>query len=111
VTDPPERLAEIRRARSEAAERWAAVRTQLQVGALVSGTVERLVPFGVFVDLGVGFPGLIRRTDLDPAGGLVQDDEFPELGSTVEGIIVGLEEDAQQVILSRRLSEFARFAR
>ena len=109
VTEPSDRVAQIRQVRSEAAARWAVTRSRLQVGDLVSGTVETRVPFGIFLDLGIGFPGLIRRTDLDPAGGLVLDEEFPEIGVTVEAVIVGLPEDAQQVILSRRLADFNRF--
>jgi hypothetical protein len=67
VSDPAERLAQIRRSRTEAAERW------------------------------VGFPGLIRRTDLDPSGGLVETGEYPELGAAVEAVIVGLPEEAGQI--------------
>jgi ribosomal protein S1 len=38
---------------------WARVKSSLSLGGTVTGTVVRQYPFGVFVDIGRGFPALL----------------------------------------------------
>ena len=41
-------------------EEWRLLQSRLAVGALVSGVVVARYPFGVFLDIGVGFPALLE---------------------------------------------------
>jgi ribosomal protein S1 len=109
VGEPSERVRAIRETRQRSTEEWAAVRARLRVGSLVSVTVTDHQPFGVFVDIGEKFLGLIRRPELDPAGAPIAMSEYPGLGSRFQAVIVGLPEDGQEILLSCLLADFSRF--
>ena len=42
---------------------WEEVKQQYPVGSIIEGTVVSVVPYGVWIDLGVGFPGLLLIPD------------------------------------------------
>ncbi len=49
---------------------WKGVEDRYQVGTTVSGTVSRVEPFGVFVNVEAGIDGLIHSSKLEPNHGL-----------------------------------------
>ena len=55
----------------------AQVESTLAVGAVLTGTVERVEPFGVFVRLGPGQTGLIPNAELGTARGTDPRKIFP----------------------------------
>lgn len=77
---------------------WEALRQQLVYGQSVTGTVVGKSPFGAWVDLGVGFPGLLEITVI---AGLTPEKyrlgDWCPVGSEVTAFIGGFREDSRQI--------------
>jgi small subunit ribosomal protein S1 len=78
----------------------AQVESTLAVGAVLTGTVERVEPFGVFVRLGPGQTGLIPNAELGTARGTDPRKTFPS-GSEVKVLVLAIEEGGRRIRLSR----------
>ncbi len=66
---------------------WEAIKSKYQRGTFVQGKVIKHKPFGIFLDIGEpGVIGLIRIVDLVDEGEMNKD-FYPEIGSTVGGIV------------------------
>jgi len=70
------------------------------VGALLTGTVERVEPYGVFVRLGPGQTGLIPNAELGPTGSPDPRKAFPA-GTEVKVLVLAIEEGGRRIRLSR----------
>ena len=70
------------------------------VGAVLTGTVERVEPFGVFVRLGPGQTGLVPTAELGTARGADPRRTFPA-GSEMKVLVLGIEEGGRRIRLSR----------
>jgi len=73
--------------------------SSVEVGALLTGTVERLENFGVFVRLGPGQTGLVPVSELATARGTDLRRAFP-VGSELKVVVVAIEEGGRRVRLS-----------
>lgn len=78
----------------------AQVESTLAVGVVLTGTVERVEPFGVFVRLGPGQTGLIPNAELGTARGTDPRRAFPS-GSEVKVLVLAIEEGGRRIRLSR----------
>jgi small subunit ribosomal protein S1 len=78
----------------------AQVESGVQIGAVLTGTVERVEPFGVFVRLGPGQTGLIPNAELGPTGGADPRKGFPA-GAEVKVLVLAIEEGGRRIRLSR----------
>jgi small subunit ribosomal protein S1 len=76
------------------------VASAVSVGAVLTGTVERHEPFGVFVRLGPGQTGLVPNAELGTARGADHRRLFP-LGSEMKVLVLALEEGGRRIRLSR----------
>jgi small subunit ribosomal protein S1 len=76
------------------------VESGLTVGAMVTGTVERVEPFGVFVRLGPGQTGLIPTAEVGPTPGPEHRKAFPP-GTEVKALVLAIEEGGRRIRLSR----------
>ncbi|MGA9349742.1 MAG: S1 RNA-binding domain-containing protein [Anaerolineae bacterium] len=74
---------------------------ELAKGEQVTVTVDRILPFGVFVRLKDGREGYIRRRELSLAGD-VNPQEVVSLGQQIEAVILELEEPSRSIELSHR---------
>jgi len=72
----------------------------LEVGAVVTGTVERVEPFGVFVRLGPGQTGLIPNAEMGTPRGADHRKEFAP-GTAVKVVVLAIEEGGKRIRLSR----------
>jgi small subunit ribosomal protein S1 len=70
------------------------------VGAVLTGTVDRVEPFGVFVRLGPGQTGLVPNAELGSARGADPRKAFPA-GSEMKVLVLGIEEGGRRIRLSR----------
>jgi small subunit ribosomal protein S1 len=70
------------------------------VGAVLTGTVERHEPFGVFVRLGPGQTGLVPSVELGTSRGADHRRLFP-VGSEMRVLVLALEEGGRRIRLSR----------
>jgi small subunit ribosomal protein S1 len=70
------------------------------VGAVLTGTVERHEAFGVFVRLGPGQTGLVPTAELGVARGADPRKAFPA-GSEMKVLVLAIEEGGRRIRLSR----------
>lgn len=84
----------------ESKEKLAETMGRLEPGALFSGTVRKIMPFGVFVDLG-GVDGLVHISEL--SWGRVEDpSEVVSEGQEVQVKVLGVDEKSDRISLSLR---------
>ena len=106
-----ELLAERFPARDPEVERreWDTLKDGLAVGQVISGVVVSKAPFGAWLDINVGFPGLLLIPDvarITPER--CQADEWCPLGSTVEAEIVLFNDPVRQIRVSQGLPHESR---
>jgi small subunit ribosomal protein S1 len=77
-----------------------AVDSTLAVGTVVTGTVERVEPFGVFVRLGPRQTGLIPNAEMGTPRGTDHRKEFAP-GTEVKVAVLAIEEGGKRIRLSR----------
>jgi small subunit ribosomal protein S1 len=75
------------------------VESRVAVGAVLTGTVERVESFGVFVRLGPGQTGLIPGAELGTARGADHRRAFP-LGSEIKVLVLAIEDSGRRIRLS-----------
>jgi len=79
--------------------RWPEVRSRLAVGQAVRGEVVCRAPFGVWVDIGAGWPALLRVPEMAGARERpIRFEEYPALGAVVEAWVLWLGERAEIVL-------------
>jgi small subunit ribosomal protein S1 len=74
--------------------------SSVAVGAVLTGTVERHEPFGVFVRLGPGQMGLVPNAELAATRGSDPRKAFPA-GSEMKVFVLAIEEGGRRIRLSR----------
>jgi len=72
----------------------------VSVGAVLTGTVERVEPFGVFIRLGPGQTGLVPNAELGTGRGTDLRRMFP-VGSELKVLVLAIEEGGRRIRLSR----------
>src|SRR5688572_22866272 len=90
-------------------DEWEKLTARWRVGQIVTGRIDEYVAcgaFGAFVDLGVGFLGLIENPNF--ASDRVRHFDEPPVGATVEAVITTFDDRIQQVRLSIRPEDLAR---
>lgn len=86
---------------------WDEVKQQLRVGERVQGVVTHLAPYGIFVSIpGIPFAGLVQITDFKDTG-MMTPEEYPAIGSTVVGVVLGFKGIGQQIWLGMKPSQLA----
>lgn len=83
---------------------WHDLKSTLGVGSIVMGSVSRHETFGVFVDIGYGYDGLIQITDFKDEGRMSAD-EFPEIGSVIRAKVLGFKDHGHQIRLGVKPSQ------
>lgn len=89
---------------AESSEAWERLKVELLPGSQVSGRVVARYIFGLFVDVGVSFPALLPVTHFHPSPKTrpVTIEEYPEIGSTIEGRVVSFNDRTRQIGLTQR---------
>jgi small subunit ribosomal protein S1 len=77
----------------------AQVESNVEVGAVLTGSVERVEPFGVFVRLGPGQIGLIPNAELGPTRAADQRKAF-RAGMDIKVLVLAIEEGGRRIRLS-----------
>jgi small subunit ribosomal protein S1 len=75
------------------------VESAVAVGKVLTGTVERSEPFGVFVRVGPGQTGLVPNAELGTARGADHRKAFPP-GSELKVLVLSIEEGGRRIRLS-----------
>jgi hypothetical protein len=83
---------------ADAEAAWVAVKKRLAVGESITGVVVARAPFGAWIDLGVGFPGLLEINgiaNLTPEHYRAGD--WCLAGSEVTALIGGFRDEGRQI--------------
>ena len=87
---------------------WENVRDKLPVGTRIQGRVTQHWPFGVFVEIPrIPFQGLVQLTDFRDEGRMTPD-QYPEVGSLVDAVVLGFKETGKQIWLGMKPSQLCR---
>lgn len=82
---------------------WDQVKAAVPIGAEVSGRVVSCQPFGVFVDLGLGFSGLLEVPEFGDATARSRGmDGFPAVGAVLTARVLQHMDHNQQLRLTQR---------
>lgn len=85
---------------------WEELKAVLNVGDEVSGVVLKHEAFGVFVDIGCRFDGLIEIIAFLDAG-IMTPNMFPAVGTRVKAKVLGFRETNNQIWLSVKPSQLS----
>jgi small subunit ribosomal protein S1 len=80
---------------------WKALVKDFPVGAIIEGTVTKLVPFGVFVELGDGVEGLVHISEM-AKGHVETPDQVTAVGSKVHVKVMDVDLERRRISLSMR---------
>ncbi len=76
------------------------IESTIAVGAVVTGTVERIEPFGVFLRVGPGQVGLIPNAEMGGTKNTDYRKEFPP-GTEIKVAVLSIEDGGKRIRLSR----------
>jgi ribosomal protein S1 len=87
----------------ERAADWDLVKAGLKVGSRLSGKVAARYIFGIFVDIGVGFPALLEITQFNPPPKRrpVVIEDYPAVGCTIIARVVSFNDRNRQIGLTQ----------
>ncbi len=84
---------------------WQELKRSIKPFQAITGTVVRHEPYGVYVDLGLPFEGLIQITDLTDKHGLLGTKDFPFIGQQITAVVLGFKENNHQIWLGTKTSQ------
>lgn len=85
---------------------WAELKKALPVGSLVHGTVVRVAPFGVFVRLNeADAVAALLVTHFEDGDRRFELEDYPQVGTSIEAVVVDLADHNFQVRISTRRSD------
>jgi len=80
---------------------WKQLVENFPIEAIVEGRVTKLVPFGIFVELGDGVEGLVHISEM-AQGHVETPDQVCAVGDTVQVKVMAVESDRRRISLSMR---------
>lgn len=86
--------------RALARDPWQDAATSFPVGQRVTGTVNRLQPFGAFIELGPGIDGLVHISELGAERRVNHPSEVLNIGDRVEATVLGVDLERRRISLS-----------
>src|SRR5262249_41191917 len=79
---------------------WLSLKQRFAVGSTVCGTVSARYQFGVFIDIGVGFPALLVIVRFKEGKRRTFAADFPAVGSLIEAKIWGWNDRDRVIVLT-----------
>lgn len=84
-------------------ENWERLISTLNPGDEVTGVVVARAHFGIWVDIGEGFPALLESIVIDGMDGeMYQKDEYCPVGSSIKAKISGFADRTRQIYLHQK---------
>ncbi len=80
---------------------WKQLVKNFPIGSIIEGTVTKLVPFGVFVELGDGVEGLVHISEM-AKGHVETPDQVASVGQKVHVKVMDVDEERRRISLSMR---------
>jgi ribosomal protein S1 len=84
---------------------WETIKQTIRVGTLVRGIVTYHAPFGIFVAIpDCSFEGLVLIANFKDSGTMTPD-EYPPVGSPIEGVVLAFKDKGNQISLGMKPSQ------
>ena len=83
---------------------WDELKRTLEVGTIIVGTITRHEPYGVFVNIGYEYDGLIQITEFKDEG-VITPEFYPPIGTEVRAQILEFKDHGCQVWLGVKPSQ------
>ena len=82
---------------------WELLKQQLSIGTVLSGRIFARTIYGIFFDVGMGFPAQMNVTDFGivKKDGTIFPDDYPALCSEISGRFAGFDDDDQRLKVVR----------
>jgi len=77
---------------------WEKLKSKLNIGTVVTGVVTKHEPYGVYVNIGYSFDGLIQITDFK-SHGVMTTAEYPPINSEIKAKVLGYKEVGKKIWL------------
>jgi small subunit ribosomal protein S1 len=87
------------------ADPWEDVASRFEAGSLVTGTVTRTAPFGVFVEIAPGIEGLVHISEMSYVKRVHKPEEEVSPGDRIPVMIKNVDTEAKRIALSMRDAE------
>jgi len=84
---------------NERSSEWERIHRSVSLGAVVSGPVVFRPPFGVYLDVGLGYPALLLATRFSPQ--LDGPRDLPAIGKVVAGSVIHYSDSSRQIVLQQ----------
>jgi len=83
---------------------WEHAKTLVRLGDTVTGEVIKQYRFGVFVELGVGFPALLQVVQFgaEQSRRYTSMSDYPALGTRISARVAGFQDRQREIILTQR---------
>lgn len=79
-------------------ENWNRLKSELKIGDTVQGRIFKVEPYGVYVDIGRDFYGIVLAPQIGKES--IAFDEYPKIGETISAIILGFSHYRSQLEFS-----------
>ncbi|MFK7777107.1 MAG: S1 RNA-binding domain-containing protein [Gimesia sp.] len=85
---------------------WAELKSSLKPGMKLTGTITRHESYGFFVAIpNVDFEGLVQITDITDEKGRLSPSDYPQVGTLIEGVVLGFQETGHEIWLGTKPSQ------
>jgi small subunit ribosomal protein S1 len=84
---------------------WEGIERRYPTGAVVTGKVVNMVPYGAFVELEKGVEGLVHITEFSWTKRITKPSEMLKIGDDVKAVVLGIQTQDQKISLSMRQLE------
>lgn len=71
-------------------ESWKKLKNELQIGQIISGVVFKIEHYGIYVDIGKDFHGIVLAPYISKE--IIEVKDYPKIGEVVTGIIIHFSE-------------------
>ncbi len=73
------------------ADSWNTLKKELQIGEIISGKVFKVEPYGVYIDIGKDFYGIVLAPYI--SNNRITIEDYPKIGEIVTGLIIHFSEE------------------
>ncbi len=84
------------------ADPWSEIEARFPVNSRSTGTVKNITNYGIFVELSEGVGGMVHISDLSWTKRYAHPSEFIKVGSPLEVIVLGVDNDKRQISLGHK---------
>lgn len=79
---------------------WESMRSEIQVGAKITGTISSITDYGLFIEVDKGVEGLVHISEISWTDRISDLHKFYKVGDKIEVVVVSLDKENRRMSLS-----------